>query len=291
MMMRPLPFLERATVIGANGFVGRHLVDALSLVADTVIACTSAEQPPTWQPEANVQQYPLSDAAAFDSAPELFASGPVFMLPQLQRPSIDWMLDRIDGPRWVVFSSAQLSAAEVAPGYAVAASRERAAAARGATVIRPTMIFGRGGDKNLTSVIRTMGRTRVPVQMGDGGQLVQPIHVDDLIDLLLRVGHQGGQTGVFEAGGSEQLPSRELMAMISELLGVRTPVLSVPNGVLSAAAVIAPIAGLRADQIRRLVEDKVVDNTAAMTTFGWTPDTLAHRLEAAVAFVGFGSEH
>lgn len=292
-MELPFPFLEQVTVVGANDYVGRHLIDELSLVANQVIACTSTEQPPTWQAEQNIVQHALPDAAAYDSAFQQFAEGPIIMLSQLQRPSIDWMLDRIDGPRWIVFSSAQLGATELAPGHEVAASREQVAVQRGATVIRPTMIFGRGGDRNLTTVMRTVARTRVPMQLGDGSQSVQPIHVDDLIGLLLRAAHVGGKSGIFEAGCSEQISLRELMVMMAQLLGVRAPMMSVPNVLLRGASAVAPIAGIRSDQIRRLVEDKVVedkvvDNSAAMSAFDWHPAPLAHRLEQAVGQAGLG---
>lgn len=209
------------------------------------------------------------------------------MLPQLQLAATDWLLDRIDGPRWVVMSSAQLSAATPPPGLEIAATRERLAVERGATVIRPTMVFGGGGDQNITRLARSLVRTRVPIQLGRGDQLLQPIHVDDLCDAALIAGSKRSG-GVLELGGRDRLTSRELLTNLVELLGLRIPIVSCPDGALSLAARLAPLAGLRPDQVVRLHDDKIVDASAAFAALGWRPAPTAHRLEQAIAEAGLG---
>ena len=150
-------------------------------------------------------------------------------------------------------------------------------------MIRPTMIYGRGGDQNVSRLTRTTAKTRIPVVMGGGGHFVQPVHVDDIVALVLQHLDLDIAPDVYPAGGAEAIPARELLEMITELLGVRVPPVTVPKAVLGVAAKIAPVVGLRADQVLRLTEDKVVDNTITEAAFGWTPQPLAHRVEQAVA--------
>ncbi|MCB0992765.1 MAG: hypothetical protein KDB16_17440, partial [Acidimicrobiales bacterium] len=206
----------------------------------------------------------------------------VVCLPQLTGNHVDWLVDRVDGPRWLVFSSAQLAAHTAAPGTEVALARQARAVGRGAAVLAPTMIFGGGQDENISRIVRSMRSTHIPTFAGDGSQLVQPIHVDDICSLVAAHLWAEVGAGVYPVGGSEALPVSELIGSIAELLGVRTPALGVPLAALRAGARFASVVGLRPDQVLRLIEDKIVDDTLTRAAFGWEPKPLAHRLEQAV---------
>ncbi len=203
-------------------------------------------------------------------------------LPQLTSPNGD-ILDLVDGPRWLVFSSAQVTSAVPAPGTDRALAREEAALRRGAAVLRPTMIFGRGGDANVSRLIRVFRRYRVPFVVGDGGQLLQPVHVDDMADLVASH-RRRPTTGLFNVGGGSRLTARELAAALRTTLGLRLPVVSVPGAWVSIAAGLR-LGGLREDQLRRLGEDKVVDIGLTCEAFSWRPHVLADRIAQAVAEV------
>ena len=161
----------------------------------------------------------VSDGAALDA---LVVSGDfdqIVALGQLTGPDIDWVLERVDGPRWLIMSSQQVISAVPAPGTTMALAREELVLARGGCVLRPTMIFGSGGDVNVTRLIATMQRWRVPIVPGSGSQMVQPLHVDDLSGLVTRCiicDHQGG---LYAVGGAEgRAASRRLVATLAELL-------------------------------------------------------------------------
>ncbi|GEM_PF-2404920 len=272
-------------VIGASGYVGQALVEVSNSRGFEVVEGHHRDSEPVDARSTSVVE--LSDAAALDRCLSGGFDGSVVVLPQLQGPDLDWILDRVDGPRWVIFSSSQLSSSTPAPGFEIAAARERLAVRRGAVVIRPTMVFGRGTDGNVSRLIHQLSSTRLPFQLGDGSQLVQPVHVDDLVDLVHRA-IAAPAPGVVEAGGRDQLTARELLTMLTELLSVRTPTVRCPEKVLSVTARLAPLIGLRADQVLRLVEDKVVENSLAQERFGWQPAPTAHRLEQAVDEAGYG---
>jgi len=280
---------QRRLVIGASGYVGREIMASSVYAGIDAVGAVRTGSPTS--PDSVL----LTSASDLDDLLAIQHFDQIVTLPQLSLADVDWILDRIDGDRWLVFSSAQLGSNIDAPGSEIAKVRERLAVVRGAVVLRPTMIYGRGGDGNISRTIRQLQRTRLPIQVGDGTQLVQPIHVDDVVafvdahlqtacgGLLDAMSSSGYTGGVFPLGGPEAVPTGELMVMLSELLGLRAPPLTVRSSWLDRAVSVAPIFRLRSDQIRRLLEDKTIDDDATRTAFGWEPAALAHRLEQAVA--------
>src|SRR5207302_11496255 len=106
--------------------------------------------------------------------------------------------------------SHQVTAMAAAPQAAAALAREEMSLALGACVLRPTMIYGKGRDKNLSRLIRFMRRWRVPVVPGDGRQLTQPLHVHDLVELIA-CHKKLPAAGLYPVGGAEALPLAELV--------------------------------------------------------------------------------
>lgn len=223
----------------------------------------------------------VPDGAALDRLLSEREFDQVVVVGQLTGPDVDWVIERIQGPRWVVLSSQQVTATAAAPGTPAALAREDVALARGACVLRPTMVYGRAGDRSVTRLIHWMRRLRVPIVPGRGAQQVQPLHVDDLIHLIAC--HRSSPAGgLYAAGGSETLPLAELIATLAQIVGLRCPPVSLPESWLRIATRLAPVAGIRSDQVRRLMEDKVVDLGETAARFGWHPAPLGLRLEQAV---------
>lgn len=262
----------RSLVVGATGYVARALSAQLPGLDLEPVSASRRDSAATLR---------ICDGEELDAVLSARDFDQVVVLPQLSSPDLDWLLKRIDGPRWLVFSSAQLQSSASAPGAALARAREKVALQRGATVLRPTMLYGRGGDKNISRLIRVMRRAHVALQVGDGSQLVQPLHVDD-VAALVSAHARAPRQGLFRVGGPEALPAAELLEMLKELLGIRGPTVRVPAQWLGRLAVLGRVWGLRVDQVRRLDEDKTVDNDPVARAFGWTPEHLAHRLEQAV---------
>ena len=50
------------------------------------------------------------------------------------------------------------------------------------TILRPTMIYGAAGDRNLSRLLRLLSRTAVLPVPGNGKCLHQPVHVADVAD-------------------------------------------------------------------------------------------------------------
>lgn len=263
--------MPESLVVGGSGYVGRVLVAQLR---DRGRRVTVTSRRP------GAADLVVAGAGDLDRALAGASYDQVVVLPQLNAAGGEWLTARVDGPRWLVFSSAQLGWATPAPGDDVARRREGEALERGATVFRPTMIFGRGGDLNVTRLVRFLRRWRVPVLVGDGRQLVQPVHVDDLCALVAAHAERPAG-GRFEVGGEERVSTGDLLEQLCRLVGIRRRPVALPGSAWRLLAA-APLPGLRADQIRRLLDDKVVDISAAREELGWSPRPLAERLAQAV---------
>jgi len=133
-------------------------------------------------------------------------------------------------------------------------------------IVRPGVLFGRRDIlvNNIAWVLR-----HVPVfGLFRGGRYgIRPMHVDDFADLVVRRAFEEADT-VTDAVGPERFEFRGLVREIARLIGVRRPMVSVPNwaGVLASAAVGALVDDvvLTRDEIRALTAG-LLDSDAAST--------------------------
>lgn len=102
------------------------------------------------------------------------------------------------------------------------------------TIVRPTLVFG-AGSPNLDS-LRTLACAPVMPVFGDGRSRVQPIHVDDLAELIAEATEDARfGTGEFDLGGPEVITMENLMRMIREIVrGDAGRAVHLPVGVLMA---------------------------------------------------------
>lgn len=268
--------MPRTLILGSSGYVGRCFVAALQDRGYDVIRATRTASPESDVVTATRDQ--LDDVIARANPDQIVSTL------QLRDPGALPVIDRVDGSRWLVLSSMQLASNVEAPGTECARVAERLALTRGAVVIRPTMIFGHGGDLNISTIVRKLLRYRLALQVG-GGQLLQPIHVDDLAEFaaLHARDHQDWRqlSAPIELGGSEQIAVVELLDDLCQLAGVRAPRVKVSGSLVQSASRLAPVLSLRPDQVLRLLDDKVADNSVA-ESLGWYPEPTAQRLEQAV---------
>lgn len=269
---------RRTLVVGAAGYVGRCYCAFAEAAGLEVLRAGRTPTPGVDAVTATGDQ--------LDRVIAEFQPDQVVTTVQLRDMASTWILERIDGPRWLVLSSAQLASATPAPNTRAGLLNEELALIRHAVVLRPTMIFGRGGDLNISRIVRQLKKYGVSLQIG-GDQLVQPLHVDDLCQLL--VTHSGADGLVlpspnlpFEVGGDSQLSVAELLDDLTQLTGARGPRIRVGESSLDRLGSFAGLAGVRPDQLARITEDKVVDNADVIGAFGWMPKSTPHRLEQAV---------
>ena len=146
------------------------------------------------------------------------------------------------------------------------ASAEDAVAAGGIpwTVLRPTLIYGLGLDRNVGAAARFIRRWRFFPLGGPGQGLRQPVHADDLADAEVRlIDDNANLGGRFNLGGGETLTYRAMIERIFRTLDLpprflRLPLLTRIPGAIGAVA-------------RRMEQDLAFDHGEFWPRLGLSP--------------------
>ncbi len=194
----------------------------------------------------------------------------------------EWLSARVDAPASIVVATSSMSAVTkrdsgVPEDRAVAERLLRGEAALQRecerlgmrwTLLRPTMIYGVGLDRNLTPVARRALRSRVfPMPPGRG--LRQPVHAQDVAQAALSaVRNEAASSRIIELGGGERLRVDEMFRRVRASLERSTFPLVVPSVVLPLTSHLLP--RLRG-ALSRLDQDLVADNAVAIEVLGVQP--------------------
>jgi uncharacterized protein YbjT (DUF2867 family) len=165
------------------------------------------------------------------------------------------------------------------------------------TILRPTMIYGDAGDRNLSRLLRLLTRTPILPVPGTGGCLHQPVHVADVAAAVLAAAQRpapGAKPGsLYNVAGPEPIPFGELLWTCARAVGSRTRLLPVP------LAPLVPLARgyerlsrhprLRAEQLLRLGEDKAFAIEDTIRDLGYAPRPFADGIAAEARLLGLRS--
>src|SRR5581483_5330066 len=143
-------------------------------------------------------------------------------------------------------------------------------------VLRPTLIYGYGRDRNVAEIARFIRRFGVFPVLGAARGLRQPIHVDDVAAACcaaLRARHLTGRG--YEIAGGEALSYREMVGRVFDALGKPRRILRVPLWAFAAALACARLLPryrrLSTAMARRMNEDMAFDCSAAGRDLDWSP--------------------
>jgi nucleoside-diphosphate-sugar epimerase len=162
----------------------------------------------------------------------------------------------------------------------VAAEEAVMASALAWTILRPTMIYGHPGDRNISRLLRLIRRSPVVPIPGGGGRLQQPVHVDDVAAAVIAaVETEAAVDRVYNVAGPAAITLRQLVEQAGQAVGRRPMLMSVPLPPIVLVARLYERASreprLRAEQLERLTEDKVFDISAAEDDLGYEPRPFA----------------
>ena len=142
------------------------------------------------------------------------------------------------------------------------------------TILRPTLIYCEGRDRNITPLARLIRRFRVMPLVGGGTGLRQPLHARDLAAGLIAAAATPAAAGrIYALGGGETITYREMIGRIFDGLGLprRTP--AIPAVLWRALfPLIQPLfPGANVAMGLRMMQDMAFDATPAIRDFGWNP--------------------
>jgi uncharacterized protein YbjT (DUF2867 family) len=150
-----------------------------------------------------------------------------------------------------------------------------------ATIVRPTMIYGRPGDRNIERLLGFLRWSPVVPVLDHGRALQQPVHVDDLGDAVIAIlGCRERTVGrTYNLPGPEAMSFGVLVQQAGSAIGRRPLRLPVP--VRAARTVARAWSRTRIwprvseEQVERVLENKTFSWTEAGSDFGYQPRQFA----------------
>lgn len=142
-------------------------------------------------------------------------------------------------------------------------------------ILRPTLIYGLGRDKNIAEITRFIRRFGFFPLFGKASGLRQPIYVQDVASACIGVLQASTATNrAYNISGAETLTYRDMLARVFGALGRHPRLLTVPLWMF--CVVVAVLRGQpryrhwSAAMAERMNTDLVFDNTEAKHDFGFT---------------------
>lgn len=269
-------------MLGATSLVGESLVPLLSADGAQVHAFSriphaSEHSQVIWHQISN------TDSKDYDHIEDWFCLAPIWVLQE------HFALLESSGARRVValsstsrFTKTQSSdEAEKAIAARLTEGEERLKAwaeCKGIdwVILRPTLIYGHGRDKNISEIIHFIRRFGFFPLLGDAHGLRQPIHVEDVAKACIAA--LESPTAVnrsYNISGEETIRYREMVSRIFAALHRSPRLLTIPFAVFSlAVACIRLLPRYRHWSVamaERMNSDLVFEHSDAVRDFGFSP--------------------
>mgnify|MGYP000040436257 CR=1 FL=1 len=144
------------------------------------------------------------------------------------------------------------------------------------TILRPTLIYGAPGDRNIEYIARRSRRIGLFPVARNGGGLRQPVHGHDLAVAALRALVTPAAVGkTYNLGGGEVLSVKEMIRRASLVNGGSVRFVSLPTGLLTDVTRLARASGmmkwLPVGSFARITSDLVFDNGPAIADLAYRP--------------------
>lgn len=277
----PNALAPRALLFGATGPIGKSLCQRLLNEGWQVVAITrqSGGIPQTGL-EWRVGALPGIDLAdtRFDA---VFSCGPLDLFAHWYTRS------QIQTARVVAFGSTSVHVKQSSPDQSERELMQRLLQAEvqlqvaaeqkdiAITLLRPTLVYGTGMDKNISRIAGIAQRYGFFVLPQDAMGLRQPVHVDDLANAALNaVGRTEKGMRSYDLPGGETLSYREMTRRILHALQPPARLLILPGIFFTPVAKIARLIGAHdagEAVLARMKEHLVFDDSAARADLDYSP--------------------
>lgn len=162
------------------------------------------------------------------------------------------------------------------------------------TIVRPTMIYGAPGDRNLSRLLAVLHRAPVFPVPGGGRRLQQPVHVADLASALVAAVDKNAALGrLYEVAGPEPLTFATMLRVSADAVASRAWFVPVPISPAIAAVRgyerVSKCPRIRAEQLLRLAEDKAFPIDEAVRDLGYAPRSFDTGIRAEARALGLAA--
>lgn len=160
------------------------------------------------------------------------------------------------------------------------------------TILRPSMIYGGAGDNNFYKMLNFIKKKGFFVIFGNGKNLIQPIHVDDVADAILKVlDNPTTYQKIYEICGREAIQFDEMLKTVKRKLKRNFKVIKLPIGISKFAVniykKIIKNSDLKPEQIEGMKIDRTYSCGEAQKDFGFTPVSFEEGIEREIKEIGF----
>jgi nucleoside-diphosphate-sugar epimerase len=229
----------RIGLLGANSLVGECVIQRLS--KDSCHTVAFSRHPPDGSARAGIAWLRLSDS--FPASPEVppikdwLCVAPIWVLPQyfgvIQAYGARRVVALSSTSLFVKGDSSDHREKNIARYLAEGEQALRAWAEAHEVewvVLRPTLIYGRGRDKNLTEIVRFVRRWGFFPLLGQAEGLRQPVHAEDVAAACvsaLTLPAVANRT--YNLSGGETLPYREMVGRVFATIGKVPHLVTIPR--------------------------------------------------------------
>lgn len=148
------------------------------------------------------------------------------------------------------------------------------------TILRPTMIYGKTTDNNVSTFIKMVDKFPVMPVVNGAKYELQPVHCSDVAkgcyEVLINEDNTAGKD--FVLSGKEPIMLREMLEVIGINLGKKVRFISCPYFIAYPGACILYFFSLKRvdlrEKVQRLCEPRVFSHEAATKAFGFYPMTF-----------------
>jgi len=145
------------------------------------------------------------------------------------------------------------------------------------TLLRPTMIYGAGLDRNVALIQRVIARFGFFPLAGRAPGLRQPVHAADLAGACIALlGVACTKNRAYNLGGGEVLSYRDMVLRVFSALGRPAHIVTIAPSlykfIIAGLSRLSPrLSFLQPTMVDRMAMDMVFDHAAAVRDFGYQP--------------------
>lgn len=291
----------RILITGASGFIGSHLVQAISAAGHEVIACVRhpIQIQQQWPDITAIKSDFATDHAVTDWAPRLQDVDVVINAVGIIHESCDQSFDALHTQAPIaLFQACESSGVQRVIQISALGADERAfshyhTSKRAAdrylrernldwAIVMPSIVYGPGAKS--MALFRAIASLPFIPLIDTGDQQIQPIHIDDMTKAIIELLNSPSPLRAdIEMVGPEPITMRELYRKLRHWLGLgRAQFLSVPYRLALHGASWAGLLGrtpINEEAVQMLRNGNTADVEPFVTRFGFKPQTIEKALK------------
>ena len=281
-------------VAGGTGYTGRYVVEALRRTGEPV-RCLVRETSRAEDLERDGVPVVRGDLEGKQGVEEaLDGARALVSVAHIRHASALILACKCTGvSRAVLFSSTWRFSKYRTPEVEAVIAGEEAVEASDldATLVRPTMVYGPGDDRNISQLREHLRRHRVFPIFGSGERLVQPVYVADVADAAVAaLGRAGTVRKAYEIAGPEPLSYRKMIDTLGRSVGRIVLKVYIPMPIalplVAAYGWMADAPRVTPDQVRRMGEDRAFDIFESVQDLGFAPRSFEDGVREAMRVNG-----